>query len=141
MAAYNKFNNFIDYVFQGKVNLKTDTVKCLLTNTMPTSTQTKYSDISGTELAAGNGYTTGGSVAPGQQLTNNAGTESFTVQPITFTSSTGNMGPFRYVVFYDATATDQPLICFFDYGQVITLNGAAGETFAVAPATALFQAA
>ena len=47
------------------------------------------------------------------------------------------MGPFRYIVYYDASANNQPLIGFYDYGQSVTLNGAAGETFLVQPGASL----
>ena len=138
MAAFNKFNAFVDYLCKGGMNLATDTLKVLLTNTAPVSTNGKYSDISANELASGNGYTTGGATVTGVTLSNASGTESLVIGSPTFTSSTGSMGPFRYVVYYDSTATNAPLIGWYDYGSSVTLNGAAGETFVITPGAALF---
>lgn len=137
MAAYNKFNSFIDYLCRGKINLASDVIKVMLTNTAPPGTATKYSDLSANELAQGNGYTTGGAVAPNPTLTANNGTDTFAVGSTTFTSANANMGPFRYVVYYDSSAADQPLLGYVDYGSSITLNGAAGETFVAQPGAAL----
>lgn len=120
------------------MNLSTDTVKVMLTNTAPVSTNTKYADVSGTELANGNGYTTGGATVSGVSLTDTTGTEALAIGATTFTSVTGSMGPFRYAIYYDNTSTDKPLIGFFDYGSSITLNGAAGETFVLQPGSSLF---
>lgn len=137
MANFQKFNNFVDYLAKGKVNLSTDTLKVMLTNAAPVATNTKYSDISAGELANGNGYTTGGVAVTGVTLSNVTGTEALAAAATTFTSSVGNMGPFRYVVYYDSTAVDQPLIGFYDYGSTVTLNGVAGETFVVQPGASL----
>lgn len=136
MAAYNKFNNWVHYLVGGvsgqSVALVSDAIKCMLTNTAPVATNSKYSDISGTELANGNGYTTGGSVSA-VSTANSGGTETVTAADITFTA-TGSMGPFRYAVLYDTTPSDKPLICWFDYGSSITLNS--GDTFTVEPNSA-----
>ena len=141
MAAFQKFNSFTDVISKGGVNLATDVLKVMLTNTAPVATMSKYSDISGTELANGNGYATGGAAVPGTGATNATGTESVAGGAVTFTSNTGNMGPFRYLVLYDSTANNQPLIAFYDYGSSITLNGAAGETFVATPGAALLTLA
>jgi dihydrodipicolinate synthase/N-acetylneuraminate lyase len=116
------------------VNLNTDTIKVMLTNTLPVITNAKYSDISGTELASAAGYTTGGATVSGTSVSNSSGVESLAAGATTWTSVTGNMGPFRYVVYYDSTPTDKPLIAWYDYGSSITLNGVAGETFVDTPA-------
>ena len=136
MAAYNKFNNFVDYlsgnVSGQSIKVITDTFKVMLTNTTPVATNTKYSDISGSELANGNGYTTGGT-ASAVTAANATGTETWTAADVTFTA-TGSMGPFRYAVFYDTTPSNEPLICWFDYGSSVTLSS--GESFIVEPNSA-----
>lgn len=136
MATYNKFNNFTDYLVGNRsgqsIKVITDTFKVMLTNTVPVATNTKYSDVSGTELASGNGYTTGGT-ASAVTANNTTGTETVVAADVTFTA-TGSMGPFRYAIFYDTTPTDEPLICWFDYGSGVTLSS--GETFTVEPNSA-----
>lgn len=142
MTAYNKFNLTVEDWLKGVMNLSSDTVKVMLTNTAPVATNHVYSDISGTELANGNGYTTGGATVGGTGVSNSSGTETFAANPTTWTSVTGNMGPFRYIVYYDSTPATKTLIGWYDYGSSITLNGAAGETFVDTPAgSALFTLA
>lgn len=136
MATFNKFNKFTDYLV-GNVSgqviaFGSDTFKVMLSNTAPIATNAKYSDISGTELGSGNGYTTGGTAST-VSAANSSGTETITAADVTFTA-TGSMGPFRYAVFYDTTPTDKPLVCWFDYGSSITLTSA--ETFTVEPNSA-----
>jgi len=100
----------------------------MLTNTAPVATNAVYADVSGTELANGNGYTTGGAAATTTSDTDTAGTVKVILQPVVFTA-TGAMGPFRYAILVDTTPTTplKPLIAFFDYGSSVTL--ASGETF------------
>lgn len=136
MVAYNKFNNFTNYLVGNvsgqSVKFLSDTFNIMLTNTAPVATNTKYADISATELANGNGYLTGGA-ASAMTAANASGTETITATDVTWTA-TGSMGPFRYAVVYDVTPTDKPLICWFDYGSSITM--ATGETFTVQPNSA-----
>jgi hypothetical protein len=106
-----------------------DTIKYMLTNTAPVATNGKYGDISGTELANGNGYTTGGEAST-VTAANASGTETVTATAVTWTAS-GSMGPFRYVVCYDSTPTDKPLISWWDFGSSVTL--ASSQTFSVFP--------
>lgn len=137
--AFNKFNLFVDDLSKGALDLNTDTVKAMLTNTAPVATNHCYSDISGNELASGDGYTTGGAAVTGTGVSNSSGTETMTAAATTWTSVTGNMGPFRYVVYYDSaplgngSASCKTLIGYYDNGSSITLNGANGDTFASTP--------
>ena len=133
-ASFNKFNLFVDDLAKGVMNLSSDTIKVMLTNTAPVATNHVYSDISSTELANGNGYTTGGATVAGTGVSNSSGTETMTANPTTWTSSSGSMGPFRYVVYYDSTPSTKTLIGWYDYGSSLTLNGANGDTFTVTPA-------
>jgi hypothetical protein len=134
MATFNKFNLFTDDLAKGVMNLSTDTIKVMLTNTAPVATNHVYSDISSTELANGNGYTTGGATVSGTGVSNASGVESLAASATTWTSNTGSMGPFRYIVYYDSTPATKTLIGWYDYGSSITLNGANGDTFTDTPA-------
>jgi hypothetical protein len=139
MAAFNKFNLTVQDWIEGKTNYNADTFKVMLTNTAPVATNHVYSDISANELAAGNGYSTGGATAT-VGLSNSGGTETVTISLAnpTWTSSTGSMGPFRYLVLYDSSAGTQTLQGYWDYGSSVTLNGANGDTFTGLPGANLF---
>ena len=130
MATYNKFNQFVGDLANGKYNLGGDALKVMLTNTRPVATNAVYADVSGAELANGNGYTTGGAAVTTTSDTDTSGTVKEILQPVVFTA-TGAMGPFRYAILYDTTPTTplKPLIAWFDYGSSVTL--ASGETFTV----------
>src|SRR6185312_3734510 len=131
VAAFNKFNAFAAAMPNGGGNLSSDTIKFLLTNTLPVATNSIYSDISATELANGTGYTTGGATATLTPRSQSSGTYKYiaSLASPTWTAS-GSMGPFRYVVAYDSTpASNKYLIGWWDYGSALTL--AATNTFTV----------
>jgi hypothetical protein len=98
MAAFNKFNNFVHYLMQGKMNFSSgaDVLKDLLTNTAPVATNSVKADL--TEISAGNGYTAGGTTIGSSATANSSGTETLSGSNVVFTASGGNIGPFRYVV-------------------------------------------
>ena len=59
-----------------------------------------------------------------------SGTATVAAVDVTWTCTAGGtIGPFRYVVLYNDTATNDPLIAYWDYGSSITLNP--GESFTV----------
>lgn len=127
MASFVKFYSFVEALAEKVHNLGSDTLKVALTNTAPTaSTDTQLSNI--TQISNGNGYTTGGTAATTSSSAQTSGTYKLVLADVTFTAS-GSMGPFRYVVLYNDTATNDELIGYYDYGSSITL--ASGETFTV----------
>jgi hypothetical protein len=127
MATFNKFNAFIENVMNAKMNLATDALKVMLTNSAPVATNSLFGDL--TEIAAGNGYSAGGAAITTTSSTQSSGTYKLILQNVTITASGGTIGPFRYVVVYDSTPTSplKPLIGYYDYGSNVTLN--AGDTF------------
>lgn len=126
MAAYNKFNSFVESLAEKVHNLGSDTLKVVLTNSAPVATNTVLANI--TQIANGNGYTTGGTTASVTSSAQTSGTYKLVLGDVVFTA-TGSMGPFRYAVLYNDTAASDELISWFDYGSSITL--ATGETFTV----------
>lgn len=133
MAAFNKFDQFVEDVASGVHNFKTGTshvLKVMLTNTAPAASDAIRGDL--VELGAGNGYT-GGGISVGT-ITGAQASGTFKLvggtDPV-WTASGGTLGPFRYAVIYNDTPTSpaDPLVGWWDYGSSITLQ--TGETFTV----------
>jgi hypothetical protein len=130
MAAYNKFNQFVQNLANGAMNLGSDALHVMLSNVAPNgATNQNLADI--TEIGVGNGYAAGGNAVTTTSCTQTSGTLKLILVSTVFTASGGTIGPFRYAVLYDATPTSplKPLIAWWDYGSSITLN--ATETFTV----------
>jgi hypothetical protein len=128
VAAFNKHNDFVDQLGQGKHVFGTHVYKCLLTNTAPTAANAVKADL--TELGGGNGYTAGGADAQATWA-EASGTGTLTGTKIVWTAAGGTIGPFRYVELYNDTQTSpaDPLVGWWDYGSALTLQ--IGETFSV----------
>lgn len=127
MAAYNKFNSFVSDMATKVHNLNSDTLKIMLTNTAPVATNTVKANI--TEIAAGNGYTAGGTQAVFVSGGNTSGTYKLVLSPVVFTASGGSFAPFEYAVLYNATAASGNLLAWWDYGTSIILTN--GNSFTV----------
>jgi hypothetical protein len=108
-------------------NLGSDTLKVGLTSTAPVATNTLYSNI--TEIGAGNGYTAGGNAATVTSSAQTSGTYKLIAGNVTFTATSGSIGPFRYAVLYNSTPANQNLIGWYDYGTSLTIT--AGNSFQV----------
>jgi hypothetical protein len=125
MAAFNKFESFVEAVAEKKHNLGADQLVValtpaasppLVTNTVLANlTQTNYTNLSSRNVTTASSAQT-------------AGTYKLTLTDLVLTAS-GAVAPFRYVVLYNDTATNDELIGFYDYGVDVTL--ADGETFTI----------
>lgn len=129
MAAFNKFDAFVEALAEKVHNLGTDTLKVYLTNDTPSgSGDAVKADLA--EISPGNGYTAGGNTATQTSSSQTAGLYKLVLaDPTSWTASGGNIGPFRYAVLYNSTTASGNLIGWWDYGTSITL--AAGDTFTV----------
>lgn len=129
MASFTKFQQFATDLSTKVHNLNTDTLKCALSNSAPNaSTGATISDI--TQIANGNGYTTGGEDSQNTGA-GSGGTYTITGTNITWTSAGSGMATFRYIVLYNDTPTSpaDPLVGYWDYASGITL--AVGDTFTI----------
>lgn len=128
MATFNKYNCFVENLAEKVHNLASDTLKVALTNTAPTSADTVWSLAVYPAPVAANGYTAGGNSLTVSSSSQTAGTYKLVIADTVFTATSGGIGPFRYVVLYNSTASDA-VIGYYDYGSSITL--ADTETFTV----------
>ncbi len=127
MAAFNKFNSFVEAMAEKVHNLGSDTLKVMLTNTIPLATNTVKTDI--TEITAQNGYSAGGTATTISSSAQTSGTYKLVITSVVFTGSAGSFGPYQYAVLYNDTATNDELIGWWNYGSALSTN--IGETFTV----------
>lgn len=127
MATFTKFNAFTEDLAEKVHNLGSDTLKVLLTLTAPVATNSVKADL--TEIAAGNGYSAGGTATTITSSAQTSGAYKLVVTDVVFTASGGSFAAARYAVLYNDTSTSDSLIGFWDYASSVTL--ANGETFTV----------
>ena len=145
MAAFNKFNQFVQDMASGVHQFQTGTshvLKVLLTNTAPVATNSVKADL--TEISAGNGYTAGGTTVGTITGAQTSGTMKVSggTDPV-ITASGGSIGPFRYAVLYNDTPTSpaDPLIGWWDYGSSISLSSGDSLTVDIDQTNGLFTVA
>lgn len=123
MAVFQKFNSFVEALAEKVHNLGSDQLVVALTNSAPAAgntvlaniTQISYTNLSSRNITRTSSAQTGGLY-------------SLIMADLTLTAS-GAVGPFRYIVIYNDTATNDELIGWYDYGASISL--ASGETLTI----------
>lgn len=124
-STFTTFDDLAEQIGKGVHNWSTATLKVALTNTVPNAaTNTVLADI--TQIAATGGYTAGaggGYAVSGLSYTESAGVATLTFTDLVITATGGSVGPFRYAVLYNDSATSpvDALIGFLDYGSALTL--------------------
>ena len=124
MANYNKFQCFVEDLAEGKHNLASDTLKVAFSsadNAPSASLDKKLADITTIASPAVDSVTL--SVSSSGL---DGGVYKLVLNDLTMTAS-ADVGPFQYVIIYNDTATDDPLIAWYDYGSEVTLH--ANDTF------------
>jgi hypothetical protein len=133
MATYKKFEDFVEQLGKGIHHLHAagDELRvCLLSSAPASATDAYYTTtICGAkETKEQNNYSTSGDDAQ-NDYTEAGGVGTMTCQDIVFSASGGSIGGFQYAVLYNKTATNGPLIAWWDYGSSVT--AADTETFTV----------
>jgi len=130
MVAFTKFHMFVDEMSKAGHNLQTMVPKIALTNTAPPNplTDTIWSTGVFPAPAAANNYTAGGNTIGVTSATTTSYVFKLVLIDSVFTATAGGIGPFRYAIMYNSSATNK-LIGYYDYGSSITL--ADTETFTV----------
>ena len=136
MANYNKFQCFVEDLAHGVHNFDSDTIKVALSsagNAPSASLDVKLTDITTIASPAVDSVTLTKS-SSGQT----SGTYKYVPNDLTMTAS-ADVGPFQYVIIYNDTHLDKPLIAWYDYGSEVTLH--ANDTFKLDFGTELFSLA
>lgn len=139
-ASYVKYHQFVSDILSKVHDLvgttpgtDCDNLRLVLSNTAGDVAQTLATLSQVTQIANGNGYTTGGLPTSGGFNSGATTTGTFTLTGTnqTWTSSGAGMATFRYVIAYNDTPSSpaDPLISSWDYGSALAL--AAGDTFTV----------
>ncbi len=132
MPTFQKFYATVEAIHEKKIDLSSDVLKLMLTNTAPSLSNTQKTDI--TEISAGNGYSAGGSTLTVTSSAQSSGLYSLVVSDLTITASGGSIGPWRYAVIYSDTSTNDLLLWYADYGYSITVASGQSVTFDFDPA-------
>lgn len=131
MATYTKFQPAIENLFEN-INSGADSWVVKLATAVDSAAGTI------TEVANGNGYTTGGNSATVTNSSQTAGTYTLVLASPSVWTATGAGFTFQYAVLTDSTTGTN--VGYWDYGSSQAV--AAGESVYVAfdPATGVFQA-
>jgi len=126
MAAFNKFNAFVEAVAEKKHNLGSDQLVvalCAAANApvaangvLADLTQISYANCSSRNITTDTSAQTGG-------------TYKLVCSDLTLTATGGAIAAFRYVVIYNDDAANDELVGFYDYGSDLTL--AEGESLTI----------
>lgn len=117
MAAFTKFQPFVEALAEKKHNLGSDTLKVALTSSAPSVANAILTDI--TEISYTNLSSRTITTSTSAQT---SGTYKLVLADLTLTASGGSVAAFRYIVLYNDTATNDDLIGYYDYGASVTLT-------------------
>ena len=131
MATYNKFTPSIENLFED-INAGTDTWAVKL------GTAVNQAAGTFTEVANGNGYTTGGNSAAVTTSSQTGGTFKLVLASPAVWTATGAGFTFQYAILTDTTTSTN--VAYWDYGSSQAV--ASGETVTVTldPTNGVFQA-
>lgn len=130
MAAYVKFEKFVAALMNDQLHdFAADSFSYQLMNTAPDAAGDGLEVDLPVDLSTAGGYTQTVGIVLGTATTSSqtGGVYTFDLADNVLTASGASIGPFRYVVLFNQTATGDPLLAYYDHGTSITLQDT--ETF------------
>lgn len=129
-------SNHIKYLLAtGGIDFSSDTFKIILMDsgfTFDIDDHETYSDVSGSELSNGNGYTTGGNTLSGVAVTEDDTDDrtEVTWNNTSWTASGGSIGPTPGAIIYDDTDGNDSIVGYIDFGGEQTQEDGGTATIA-----------
>jgi hypothetical protein len=125
MANISFFNTFNIDLVSAKHDFSSTSSQVFnvcLTRNAPVASGVNFADL--TEISPGNGYVSGGKNVGSTHVAMNPYIDGLAAvyidADVTFTATGGDIGPFRYLVLYNATR--DRLVCYWDYGSDYTIR-------------------
>lgn len=131
MATYNKFQTAIEPLLEG-INSGTDSWVIKLATAVDAAAGTI------TEVANGNGYTTGGNAATVSTATQTGGTYKLVLNSPSVWTASGAGFTFRYAVLTDSTTSTN--VAYWDYGSSQAVAASETVTVTLDGTNGVFQA-
>ena len=137
MAAgtFTLYDTVAELLGDGTIDLDTNTFKLMLATSSytPSAAHDEYADVSGAEVANGNGYTTGGQALTTVTWSQTSGVATFDSDDVVWTASGGSITA-RYAVLYDDTSTGDKLIGYVLLDTTpADVTATDGNTLTIAP--------
>lgn len=137
MAAgtFTLYNSVAELIADGTIDLDSDTFSLILVTSSytPNLAHDEYSDVSGSEVANANGYTTGGSALTSVTWGQTGGIATFDSDNVVWTATGGSITA-RYAILKDDTSTNDKLIGYVLLDTApADLTATAGNTLTVGP--------
>ena len=129
IVTINAYNQAIEFMGDGSIDLDTDTFKCELHSALTfTATHTQRSDVSASAVATGNGYT-----SPGQNLASvtwgfSTDKTIFNAGNVSWAASGGSISGDDAVIYDDTHASD---LLLFDIDFGATESAGDGTNFVI----------
>jgi hypothetical protein len=124
------FDEAINNIGAGVINLSTDTVKVALTNAAPD--QAAWDELADvTQISATGGYALQTVTTSWAETGSGTGVWRFDTSDPAFTASGAAMDTNRYAVWYSDTSTGDKLLAYVDRGSTGTIPDGTTRTFTV----------
>lgn len=135
--TFNFFNSFPEQMAEKKMDFSADTVSVTIcaSTAAPVASNVYVSNL--TTVANASNITDAN--LANVTSTYSGSTYTLKADDKVLTAGGGSVGPFRYVVFYDNTATNDPLIGWVDYADSITLASTETLTLDFDATNGIFQ--
>lgn len=122
------YDSFKEYVGDATIDLDNHSFKVMLLGNAASFSagHSVLADVSGSQISAGSGYSSGGATLANVTWGQTGGTAKFDADDVTWTASGGAITAYKAALYDDSqTSPVKPLVAFIDFGGLQTANDGA----------------